>query len=104
MELTAGAAADICLTAPVVLLLVPEQTGLYPVHPVNDCRSKPVSTCQTYLESVLVQPVHEGSDEEVKGEEAAEEDEDDEVQVHVHIVLVAWLSLYLHNQHQLEPV
>ena len=57
------------------------------------------NSVDTYLVSQLIQWFDEESDEEVGGEEAADDDETDEVDVLVHIRLVHRLRLDLKNTH-----
>lgn len=51
----------------------------------------------SYLFLLLVEVINDDTDEEVQGEERAEDDEDDKVDVHVQVVLVDGLILHLHS-------
>ena len=53
----------------------------------------------TYLSLLLVKVVDDDADEEVEGEEGAENDEDDEVEVHVEVDLLDGLLLHLGPTH-----
>lgn len=50
---------------------------------------------ETYLFLLLIEVVDDDADEQVQGEEGAEDDEDDEVDVHVDVVLILRLLLGL---------
>lgn len=53
----------------------------------------------TYLSLLLVEVVDDDTNEQVEGEEGAEDDEDDKVQVHVQVDLLDRLLLHLLWEH-----
>lgn len=54
-----------------------------------------LSTCNTYLFLLLVEVIDDDADEQVEGEERAEDDEDDKVDVHVEVDLIRRLLFHL---------
>ena len=53
----------------------------------------------THLSLLLVEVVDDDADEEVEGEEGAEDNEDDKIEVHVEVDLLDGLLLYLGPTH-----
>lgn len=54
-----------------------------------------------YLSFLLVEVIDDDADEQVKGEERAENDENDKVQIHVQVDLLDWLLLNLQRNTQI---